>query len=198
MNTYQKFIIAVFLIFFILPIVVIAAPYDLSRVDAPKKIQKLIKEDILNWINNKIIVDAINKANKTHAKRTSVQIKKADKKWRAAKGINNTMKKYLSSKAAKYLKDVQKRSKGVYSEIFIMDYQGCNVAMSDKTSDFWQGDELKFVRAYKDGNGSIFVDKIHYDESTRTYSIQVSLPVIDPKTKKVIGVITIGIDMSKL
>lgn len=43
-----------------------------------------------------------------------------------------------------------------YAEIFVMDNQGANVAMSDKTSDYWQGDEDKFVRSFAGGEGKVF------------------------------------------
>ena len=39
---------------------------------------------------------------------------------------------------------------------------------------------------------------VKFDESTKTSSAQISLPVVDPGTKKVIGAITIGIDIENL
>ena len=77
-----------------------------------------------------------------------------------------------------------------------MDNQGATLAMTDKTSDYWQGDEAKFKKVYKDGEGTVFVDEVKFDESTQASLVQVSVPVKDGD--KVIGVITIGIDVAKI
>ena len=79
-----------------------------------------------------------------------------------------------------------------------MDRQGCIVAESKKTSDFWQGDEDKFVKSFADGKGAIFVDESTYDESTRAPLIQVSVPVFDPNTREAIGVMTVGLNIGVL
>jgi hypothetical protein len=77
-----------------------------------------------------------------------------------------------------------------------MDNQGANVCMTDKTSDYWQGDEAKFKNSYNGGKGSIFVDDVEFDDSAQMYVSQVSVPVIDDG--KVIGAITFGVDVENL
>ena len=67
-----------------------------------------------------------------------------------------------------------------------MDNQGANVAMTDKTSDYWQGDEAKFKKSYHNGKGTVFVDEVEFDDSSQAYLVQVSVPVKDgDKVKKV-------------
>lgn len=83
-----------------------------------------------------------------------------------------------------------------YAEIFVMDNQGANVAMTDKTSDYWQGDEAKFKKSFNDGAGAVFVDDVEFDDSAQAYLVQVSVPVKDGD--KVIGAITFGIDVEKV
>ena len=80
------------------------------------------------------------------------------------------------------------------SVIFVMDNQGANVAMTDKTSDYWQGDEAKFKNSF--GKGSVFVDEVEFDDSTQAYLCQVSVPVTDGGA--VIGAITFGIDVDRV
>ena len=41
-----------------------------------------------------------------------------------------------------------------------MDAMGLNVAASDVTSDYWQGDEAKFKKTYAVGSGAIFIDEL--------------------------------------
>jgi len=76
-------------------------------------------------------------------------------------------------------------------EIFVMDNQGANVCMTDRTGDYWQGDEAKFVKAYNGGVGAVFVDEIEVDEATRANVSQVSVPVMDKG--RAIGAMTIGV-----
>ncbi len=71
-----------------------------------------------------------------------------------------------------------------------------NVCMTDKTSDYWQGDEAKFKESYKDGQGALHVSKVKFDDSTQTYVVQVSVPVVDGS--EIIGAITIGVDVDKI
>lgn len=174
-----------------------ANPYSLENVDAPENVKKLIQDDLLKWINDPVIVDAIVKANLKNQKRTQEEIKTQDDAWIKEKGITDFMREFLTNDAAAFLKKKQKESDGRFSEIFIMDFQGCNVAMSTRTSDFWQGDEAKFTKSYNEGRGAIFVDKVKYDESTKVPQVQVSLPVMDPGGK-VVGAITIGVSLDNL
>jgi len=68
--------------------------------------------------------------------------------------------------------------------------------MTDKTSDYWQGDEAKFKKSYNGGSGAVFVDDVEFDDSAQAYLCQVSVPVKDGA--EVIGAITIGVDVDKI
>ena len=73
-----------------------------------------------------------------------------DEKWKAHAGIADYMKAMMDSECGKYLRKIQK-SAPYYAEIFVMDNQGANVAMTNKTSDYWQGDEAKFQKSFAAG-----------------------------------------------
>ena len=104
---------------------VMATAYDMSEVRTSRRIIELIEDDILSWINEPVLVAAINEANIRHANRTIAQIRQADTAWRASRGIDSTIRPFLENDAALYLKQVQSESRRLYAEIFIMDYQGC-------------------------------------------------------------------------
>ncbi len=101
----------------------------------------------------------------------------------------------MESKCGKYLRSIQSQ-KPYMAEIFVMDNQGANVCMTDKTSDYWQGDEAKFKNSFSDGNGAVFVDEVEFDDSTQTYLSQISVPVME--NGKAIGAITFGVDIDQL
>jgi hypothetical protein len=123
------------------------------------------------------------------------QIKSKDGKWKATAGIVDYMKALMDSDCGQHLRQIQD-SEAYYAELFVMDNQGANVAMTDKTSDYWQGDEAKFKKSYNGGSGAVFVDDVEFDDSAQAYLCQVSVPVKDGS--EVIGAITIGVDVDKI
>ncbi len=159
---------------------------------APQGIVDLGKSTLAEFGTDPIIVAAV-KAENAKGK-TLDQIKELDKKWMATAGVADYMKALMDNECGKYLRKIQ-ASAPYYAEIFVMDNQGANVAMTDKTSDYWQGDEAKFTKSYSAGNGAVFVDDVKFDNSTQAYLVQVSVPVKDGD--QVIGAITFGIDVDK-
>jgi len=63
-------------------------------------------------------------------------------------------------------------------EAFLMDQQGALVCATGPTSDYYQGDEAKWQQPMQQGK-KVFVDEPAYDESSDTYAIQLSVPVLD-------------------
>lgn len=189
--------VAMLIVLLLLSSQIMSNPYDYdSSSQDYEPIKYLVENEFQNWINDTVIVAAIKESNLKNANRSGSEILAIDKKWRDGDSdLHNT---YLNNAASDFLRKIKTDSDDLYSEIFIMDFQGCNVALSDLTSDFLQGDEAKFQKSYNNGSGAVFIDEIELDESTGSYQVQVSLPIIDKTDNKVIGAITIGIDMSKL
>ena len=160
---------------------------------APQKVVDLANTTLAGLGTDPIIVKAVKKEN---AKRKSLaQIQDMDKKWKATPGIADYMQAMMDSECGRHLRSIQNGST-IYAEIFVMDNKGANVAMTDKTSDYWQGDEAKFKKSFNNGKGSVFVDEVEFDDSSQAYLVQVSVPVKDGDA--VIGAITFGIDMDKV
>ncbi|MRR30369.1 methyl-accepting chemotaxis protein, partial [bacterium] len=72
------------------------------------------------------------------------------------------------------------------------------VSMTDRTSDFLQGDEGWWSSAYADGTGNPYVAAVEFDESTKAYAMNIGVPVFDPQTNKVIGIVRGTLDVSAL
>lgn len=160
---------------------------------APQKVIDLANKEFVKLGSDPVIVKAVKAENAKN--KTLDQIKEMDKKWRDTPGIADFMKALMESPCGKHLRGIQK-NKAYIAEIFVMDNQGANVAMTDKTSDYWQGDEAKFIKSFNNGKGDIHVSDVEFDDSSQAYLVQVSVPVKDGK--KVIGAITIGVDVDKV
>jgi hypothetical protein len=76
-------------------------------------------------------------------------------------------------------------------EIFVMDNMGAVVCETDKTGDYWQGDEAKWTNSYNGGRGGVFVDEVEVDNGKKV--CQVSVPVVERKTDVVVGSMTLGV-----
>ena len=171
----------------------VASGIGIAREAAPQKVIDLANSKLIALSTDPIIVKAVKEEN---AKGKSLaQIKQMDEKWLGHPGIADYMQALMESECGQHLRTIQK-SAPYYAEIFVMDNQGANVAMTDKTSDYWQGDEDKFTKSFNGGAGAIHVSDVKFDDSTQAYLVQVSVPVKDGD--KAIGAITIGIDVDKL
>ena len=160
---------------------------------APQKVVDLANSVLVGYGEDQVIVKGV-KAENAKGK-TLDQIKEMDEKWKKHAGTADYMSALMTNETGAHLKTIQK-SKPYFAEIFVMDNQGANVAMTDKTSDYWQGDEAKFTESFKGGQGAVHISEVEFDESTQTYLVQVSVPV--KEGGKAIGAITFGIDVDKV
>ncbi|BBO83267.1 cache domain-containing protein [Desulfosarcina ovata] len=161
--------------------------------EAPQQLKNMAMGEFARLGTDPVIV-AVVKAENAKGK-TLDKIKAKDQEWTATPGIADYMKALMDSPCGKHLREIQ-QSAPYYAEIFVMDNQGANVAMTDKTSDYWQGDEAKFQKSFNGGSGAVFVDEVEFDDSSQAYLCQVSVPVMDGT--RAIGAITIGVDMDQL
>jgi hypothetical protein len=165
----------------------------LAAVEVPARVHELAQGELAALAADPVIIGAVTAQNARNAALADIQA--ADKHWMATPGTADFMKLVIDSPAGQQLR-AWRKSRGYVSEIIVMDRQGANVAITEKTSDYWQGDEKKFSESFKAG-GLVFVDKMKFDDSTQTYSVQVSVPVRDA-AGTLIGVICCGIDLENL
>jgi hypothetical protein len=143
------------------------------------------------WGKDPIIVKAVKDQNAKKVKLADIQA--TDKEWMGGK--NTVSSVMLGNDCSKHLRELIAKNP-TYSETFVMDDQGTNVCMSERTSDYWQGDEAKWQKSFNGGKGGTFIDERKYDSSAKAILAQVSVPVYDGT--KVIGAITIGVKVDAL
>lgn len=164
----------------------------------------VMAEDSLPEINNLIpvlktwgydesLVAAVTEQNKSGL--TLEKIKLRDTEWRATDGLDERMKAIMQSVAAKRLLELEK-SQPFFFELFLMDNQGANVAMTNKTSDYWQGDEAKWQESFKGGVGAVHIGDVEFDESAQDYLVQITVPVMHDD--EAIGALTVGVNLDIL
>jgi len=165
--------------------------------DVTNRIQELAENQLSGWLSSPNLIEAIRNQNEKHAGLSQADIDSLDQAWRgqAAAGEGPMIADLLSRSVSQYLRDQQSNSDGLVAEVFIMDNLGLNVAQSDPTSDYWQGDEAKFQKTFGKGAGTIHIGEVELDDSSGYYQVQVSMTISDPDDGSAIGAATFGISM---
>ncbi len=163
-----------------------------------EQVRKVAEGELQLWITDPVMIYAIKEQNVAHAGLTERKIKRLDRRWIAEGGSGPMIGDLLDRQASVLLRDRRELSGGIITEIIVMDQYGLNVAISDPTSDYFQGDEAKYLETYLLGPGAVHVSDIEFDESTQQVQTQVSMTVVDPETGEPIGAVTFGINLEVL
>jgi hypothetical protein len=153
------------------------------------------------WASDPAVVAAVREQNARTAGLTEAEIVGLDRRWReetAGATAKPLVDSVLGNRLSAFLRDAKKGGEGLYTEIFVMDAKGLNVGQSDMTSDYWQGDEPKWRESFGHGPDALHLGEVEQDESTQAFQAQISLPVVDPAGREVIGAVTVGVDVELL
>lgn len=166
--------------------------------------QQLDRQEILDRLDGKlrgarhiafhpVIVRAVRAQNNEQLSMDVIQ--QRDAEWRSAQQENALQRSLARSRPSQVLETLVERNPD-FNEAFATDNQGANVAMYPVTSDYWQGDEEKWINSFNDGDGKLWVGGVEVDDSTGTAAVQVSVPILD--SGETIGVLIIGITQEYL
>lgn len=124
------------------------------------------------------------------------EILNLDSKWQAlAPGQPSELAAHLLNlPTSKALAAWQNSLEGLVTETFVMDEMGTVTALSQLTSDFWQGDEEKFSATVGKKPGDIVLSDLIYDPSVRRFQLLASTPLHN-NTGEYIGAVAIGLDI---
>lgn len=182
---------AVFIIAFAI-VVVSVTRTEAQSADAVHKSLTAEGAKLKAWTNDSVIVAATKTQN---ARRVALaEVQRLDKAWIEGKA-GDLVKQIITGACADRLRKLASENPA-YGESFVMDHQGALVCATQATSDYWQGDEAKFIRAFDSGRGAVFIDRPRLDASAKANLAQISLPIMDGG--KAIGTITVGVDTKRL
>lgn len=160
-----------------------------------ESIAAFVETEVRSKLSDPTIINAINAANVANALLTPADIQGLDDQWKAEVGKDSALIKGIADNAVSAaLRDYVQAHGGRVTEVILMDAKGLNVAVSDVTSDYWQGDEDKHQLTFGVGPDAVHVSEVEFDESTQTYQVQVSFTVVDPATGLGIGAATVGLN----
>ncbi len=156
---------------------------------------ELVKQtDLLQTlVLNSTLHEELAKVNAT-ATSNLTELEQLDRQWQAA-GNDATplVQSVLSHTLSEELHEFQ-NTFPEHLEVLITDRHGANVAATNRTSDYYQADEEWWQSSYNDGQGNVFIGQPELDEGSQTVVLLIALPVVDPKTREVLGVLSTTVD----
>ena len=185
---------------FALPALLAGLAAPALAADYQSSATQYIKDHVKGWVEAPEILAAIQAQNDANAVLSQAQIDSLDAAWRAEIDAPNkpTITPILNNPTSDLLRSKIDESNGVIVEAFLMDNRGLNVATAGLTSDYWQGDEAKFTETFGKGAGAMQIGEVEFDESSQTYSVQVSFTIKDANTATPIGAMTIALNAEAL
>ncbi len=142
---------------------------------------------VKQWANHPAVVNEVIKHN--YLEQSLDDVKQIDRMWREGKK-EAFARSLQENKSGHFLKKRILENR-LYTEAFLCDDQGAVVGEYPMTSDYWQGDEDKFLKSFNGGEGQVYIGPIEFDESSGEISVQISVPVRSQGAT--VGVLVVGL-----
>ena len=179
----------------------LAAPYYGYEPSVPTI--SAIDDDFVKQMRRIVAAEVIERcvlaANARHGNLDQGEIDRLDAQWRAELEAENQplVAVTLSNPCSTYLTREQSNAVGLYAAIFVVNRLGINVGQSAPTSDFWQGDEAKFLKTVPLNADEPFIDDPEYLEDIGIWIAQVSF-VLRGDGGEAVGAATFDVNLTEL
>ncbi|MCK5113222.1 MAG: HAMP domain-containing protein [Phycisphaerae bacterium] len=135
------------------------------------------------------------KLEESNRKLPAPELATIDASWATTPENTGLLYDVINNPIADILKRIVRRDNAI-SELIITDRFGQLIAASNRTTDYYQGDEEWWVKAYNGGQGKIYIPSIEYDKSTKIWAASLCIPIID-NNGKFLGVAKGVLDIHK-
>ncbi|MGF1525382.1 MAG: hypothetical protein ACFCBW_01095 [Candidatus Competibacterales bacterium] len=139
------------------------------------------------------VVEAVKAQNAQNL--TLETIRERDEAWINSPGPTPFKRSMQFSDAGRLLRRFV-QGNNAYSEAYLTDAQGAVVGVYPLTSDYWQGDEGKWISAFNEGRGARYFSQPNFDDSTGVVTVEVAVPVYDGE--EAIGVLILEVSQDYL
>ena len=147
------------------------------------------KTTVASWAANPVIVNAVVEQN-----RKGPIAGMDNAKWKVTRRSDPVVTAFQTNSAGQFLRAKLEESRGAITEAFLSGAQGEKVAFAEKTSWYIHKGMPKFDVPFT--TGKAWQGKAEFDESSQTYAIQVSVPVL--QEGRPIGALVVGVNLSYL
>ena len=128
------------------------------------------------------------------------EVRALERRWTSERVVPATpiATQVMTNPAAQFFVGVVEHDP-IYREIMLTDRFGRLVAASNRTTDYYQADEEWWQEAFDDGvRGRVIVSDVVWDESARVFAIDIAVPVGDPATGNLVGILKTSTDTREM
>jgi len=173
-------------------ILVLCSVVKLSASDVPGTLNDYIDRELLTWVNDARIVDAIAEQNLRH-RQMNILAAAPVAVIRPAAPSSQT-KVATAAPVVAFLKNQIARSDGQIAEVKLLDAYGLTVITSGTASVYFKGGKPKSSNRFSPPSGVFVIDQVAIDDSTKAHQSRVSIPITEPSNGAIIGVITVELE----
>ncbi|UOA14771.1 MULTISPECIES: hypothetical protein [Sulfitobacter] len=184
-----------------LPIVslifVLCSGLRVAASEVPWALNDYIDRDLLTWVNDARIVDAIAEQNLRHLQMNSLAVA-APVAARGAAMANSAQPSLTQVSIAKpvesFLEQQVASSAGQIAGVTVLNAYGLTVVSSGTASVYFKGGQPKISNQFSPPSGAFLVEQVAFDDSTKAHQSRVSMPITEPSNGAIIGVITVELE----
>ncbi|MBI3811296.1 MAG: hypothetical protein HY283_03695 [Nitrospirae bacterium] len=147
------------------------------------------KTEIASWASDPVIVKEVQQQNK----KGPLPGMNNDT-WKTTRRSDPVVKTFQDNPAGRFLKAKLEQEGSIFNEAFLSAAQGEKAAFVEKTTFYIHKGKPKFDVPFTTGKS--WQGEPEFDESSQTYAVQISTPVLSEG--KPIGVLVVGVNLSFL
>ena len=151
-------------------------------------------EKISDWTQLSRLADQVRRPSRLGTSSIASHIEKA---WPQLSPQQAPLRSILQNDLSRQLREFQKLNP-LFTEIFVTDARGAVIAATNKTSDYFQADELWWQKSKAAPPRLVTLQGIAYDESARVHSLDASVNLRDSQNGAFQGVLKAVINASAL
>jgi len=172
------------------------AAFEMS-LSEQQRVRAWVEPLLTEWLEAAPMKAEVARQNRQRKALTQEDINARDQQWidEFYEGGGPVSRAMLQTELSGWLRALAVETGGRITEVILTDERGANVAVSDMTSDYWQGNETKYLKAWPLQPGELHFDPVTYDESAKRFQVHVSRLLADPGTGERIGVLVVGVDV---
>jgi hypothetical protein len=169
-----------------------------SEIEAPRRRMAQVDATILTIQSDPVLLQAVRDQNQLLAEMDQTGINALDAHWVAEKtrGGGPLIADYLSRPTSQKLREYLAKGRGIVRHAILMDNKGRNVAIAAPTSDYFQGDEAKWLETFARPSLTRHISDLEQGHEGAFVARWVSAPIWDAARNEPLGAIALEYDVN--
>jgi hypothetical protein len=179
-------------------LIVIIGGYPLARWGADRLFTWLSERTAATIMADPLLLAALKEQNKALEAQSQAEIDATDRRWIEERrnpdgALTGAM---LASAPSRHVRSLIANSHDTLTHAILMDTKGRNVAIAAPTTDYWQGDEAKFLATVAKGSGDVQSGSVEMRHDGEGKGCWLSRAIFD--NGKPIGALSVELNLQRV